>query len=326
MSKKKLNNKGFAVSAMLYTLLTAFLLFLGASLAQFSSSAKILSNANKDLTDGFTYDIGVYYKVNGGQPESSPSYKLNGQFLIDGEVYKNFVNKGKTPWTLFATTNFSYVNKYSYPAVGLPYAPLTNDFVNNTVKLKRNGYRFVGWSNPEIKWEYKGSQPTYGPVETYNLINNTNLLDYMKKHNPDETKEVNTLQIIYTAKWDVDVFVYYIYPENASGSTLSEVKVDPITLARYKYVEGPNDSLAYDNKLLSDINDSDSLINYSQFGSNCTNLNQKVNFYDGNKNNVEEGVTINNNIKALLNKYHDGKGKDSSTIQIIVDRRGSTCN
>lgn len=57
MSKKKLNNKGFAVSAMLYTLLTAFLLFLGASLAQFSSSAKILSSANSDLTDGIAYDI-----------------------------------------------------------------------------------------------------------------------------------------------------------------------------------------------------------------------------------------------------------------------------
>lgn len=47
-----LNNKGFAVSTVLYTLLTAFLLFLGATLAMFSTSTSVVGNANTDLTDG----------------------------------------------------------------------------------------------------------------------------------------------------------------------------------------------------------------------------------------------------------------------------------
>lgn len=47
-----LNNKGFAVSTILYTLLIAFLLFLGATLAMFSSSNSIISNANDDLING----------------------------------------------------------------------------------------------------------------------------------------------------------------------------------------------------------------------------------------------------------------------------------
>lgn len=47
-----LNNKGFAVTAVLYTLLIAFLMFLGAALAMFSSSSRIIGNANDDLING----------------------------------------------------------------------------------------------------------------------------------------------------------------------------------------------------------------------------------------------------------------------------------
>lgn len=51
-----LNNKGFAVSTVLYTLLIAFLLFLGATLAMFSSSNSLVSNANKDLINGTKFE------------------------------------------------------------------------------------------------------------------------------------------------------------------------------------------------------------------------------------------------------------------------------
>lgn len=47
-----LNNKGFVVSTILYTLLIAFLLFLGVLLSTFSSSTDIISNANSDLVNG----------------------------------------------------------------------------------------------------------------------------------------------------------------------------------------------------------------------------------------------------------------------------------
>ena len=50
-----LNNKGFAVSTILYTILIAFLLFLGITLSMFSSSNSIISNANNDLVNGTVF-------------------------------------------------------------------------------------------------------------------------------------------------------------------------------------------------------------------------------------------------------------------------------
>lgn len=51
-----LNNKGFAVSSVLYTLLIAFLLFLGAALAQFSASSSLIGKANDDLVNGSSFE------------------------------------------------------------------------------------------------------------------------------------------------------------------------------------------------------------------------------------------------------------------------------
>lgn len=52
-----LNNKGFAVSSVLYTLLIAFLLFLGAALAQFSTSSSLIGKANDDIVNGTQFDV-----------------------------------------------------------------------------------------------------------------------------------------------------------------------------------------------------------------------------------------------------------------------------
>lgn len=51
-----LDNKGFAVSSVLYTLLIAFLLFLGAALAQFSASSSLIGKANDDLVNGSSFE------------------------------------------------------------------------------------------------------------------------------------------------------------------------------------------------------------------------------------------------------------------------------
>ena len=59
-----LNNKGFAVSSVLYTLLIAFLLFLGAALAQFSSSSSLIGKANDDIVNGTQFEA-VQVKPNG---------------------------------------------------------------------------------------------------------------------------------------------------------------------------------------------------------------------------------------------------------------------
>lgn len=59
-----LNNKGFAVSSVLYTLLIAFLLFLGAALAQFSASSSLIGKANDDLVNGSSFEA-MQIKPNG---------------------------------------------------------------------------------------------------------------------------------------------------------------------------------------------------------------------------------------------------------------------
>ena len=53
-----LNNKGFAVSAVLYTLLILFLVFLGVSLSMFSASNNLISFGNRDLVDGVKFEVG----------------------------------------------------------------------------------------------------------------------------------------------------------------------------------------------------------------------------------------------------------------------------
>lgn len=47
-----MNNKGFAVSSILYTILICFLMFLGAAMAMFSSSNGLVVAANDDIING----------------------------------------------------------------------------------------------------------------------------------------------------------------------------------------------------------------------------------------------------------------------------------
>lgn len=127
MFKSKLGNKGFAVSSVLYTLLVAFLLFLGAALAEFSTSAKLLSKANEDMTDGLEYDINAVYYEDGSRTSpvtinnlsefpykpSDPSksgHTFNEFLSYDNGGNANTADSG----TLYCTSNNSYEN-YSFP-------------------------------------------------------------------------------------------------------------------------------------------------------------------------------------------------------------------
>lgn len=47
-----MNDKGFAISSVLYLLLVTFLMFLMLSMAQFSGATSVIAHANDDLTDG----------------------------------------------------------------------------------------------------------------------------------------------------------------------------------------------------------------------------------------------------------------------------------
>ena len=54
-----LNNKGFAISSVLYLLLVSFLMFLAITLAQFSASSAVIGRANDDLVDGKDLKVDV---------------------------------------------------------------------------------------------------------------------------------------------------------------------------------------------------------------------------------------------------------------------------
>lgn len=69
-----LNNKGFAVSSVLYTLLIAFLLFLGAALAQFSASSSLIGKANDDLVNGSSFEA-IQIKPNGACKDGNEWYQ-----------------------------------------------------------------------------------------------------------------------------------------------------------------------------------------------------------------------------------------------------------
>ena len=47
-----MDNKGFAVSSVLYAILICFLMFLGAAMAMFSSSNSLVVSANDDIING----------------------------------------------------------------------------------------------------------------------------------------------------------------------------------------------------------------------------------------------------------------------------------
>ncbi len=67
-----LNNKGFAVSTILYTILIAFLLFLGVTLAMFSTSINIIGNANNDLINNTAFKV---VQVKDANPGCGSSYQ-----------------------------------------------------------------------------------------------------------------------------------------------------------------------------------------------------------------------------------------------------------
>ena len=94
-----LNNKGFAVSTILYTLLIAFLLFLGATLAMFSSSNSIISNANNDLINGTKLsDVQVIEKYNPIDFDDYDSLNNTSKFYVNNKEKFICSNDGGFKW------------------------------------------------------------------------------------------------------------------------------------------------------------------------------------------------------------------------------------
>lgn len=90
-----LNNKGFAVSSVLYTLLIAFLLFLGAALAQFSSSTSLIGKANDDIVNGTQFEA-MQVKPNGACTKDDDGNIISKWYQDDNGNTSNTIVRIKT--------------------------------------------------------------------------------------------------------------------------------------------------------------------------------------------------------------------------------------
>ena len=127
-----LNNKGFAVSSVLYTLLIAFLLFLGAALAQFSASSSLIGKANDDLVNGTSFEA-MQIKPNGAC-EGGKSWYQDGDGNISDTIVRIKSKYGTIYWPKdFKGPNFS-VNGDSFSANTSTSnnGKITAEFISNT--------------------------------------------------------------------------------------------------------------------------------------------------------------------------------------------------
>ena len=154
-----LNNKGFAVSTILYTLLIAFLLFLGATLAMFSSSNSIISNANNDLINGTKFEA-IQVKPQGACTNDAKWY----QSISDTES-NTIVN---------SNTIVRIKSRY-----GTMYWP--KDFPNSSLEVNGDtinikvGDDNVDYANGKIKVSYDESSVTdeYGTLTFEDIETNS---------------------------------------------------------------------------------------------------------------------------------------------------------
>lgn len=218
-----LNNKGFAITSVLYTLLIAFLLFLGACLTQFSSSTKIFSKANTDLSNQYLlpdtvsewpYGVRVYYIIdenNYKYPGRSGSAVFNG---LPSNYYFNVKNKDGKYVNTFIMQNgsnesYSVFGIFNSDSIG--YKISLSDLPSKNImdSVKTNGYVLNGW-DVEAQYLYKDDCLGDKKNKTINAeINRFNLSKYIKNNAPDSKCEVNYIQVFYRAKWEPNVNIYY---------------------------------------------------------------------------------------------------------------------
>lgn len=154
-----LNNKGFAVSAVLYTTLIAFLLFLAVVLSMFSSSSDLVRNANTDL-------------INGNKFEAKQVRLTSTWYLINN--YGSTIEKKTCQATTGPNTgtNYYYYYYYESPIIvkinsryGTYYWP--KDFITKNVSgVELKPYKNEIYENVNGTIKYKGasSESTDGKI------------------------------------------------------------------------------------------------------------------------------------------------------------------
>ncbi len=134
-----LNNKGFAISAILYALLISFLLFLLVALNMFSASTNILNASNDDI--------------------------VNGKSLYANQVIPN--NACPYPSSSWFNAGSTVVKVYS--RYGVKYFP--RDFSNST------GSTANGKLKAYVSWNYADSKPSKNPFNLSNENNGAPVLN-----------------------------------------------------------------------------------------------------------------------------------------------------
>lgn len=166
-----LNNKGFAVSTILYTLLIAFLMFLGVTLAMFSSSINIIGNANIDLINNTAFRAIQVKDVSPGC----------------GSSYQWYQKVDKTNSNTIVTSD-TIVRINSRYGTGTMYWP--KDFPGNSLSVIGSNVNITATgSNGNISVRYDESQnndPSNGLYGTLTFTDNKGT----NQTNDDETKTV----------------------------------------------------------------------------------------------------------------------------------------
>ena len=156
-----LNNKGFAVSSVLYTLLIAFLMFLGALLAQFSSSINIIGKANNDIINETNF---IAEQVRFAEDETHKC----GEHYKWYQTYEN--NKLKNSGTIVRI-------KSKYGTMYWPKDFVAENEPNIKIEVDNNQFIESGLLNGNIKVDYDPStydkdKGFYGKLTFTDIINN----------------------------------------------------------------------------------------------------------------------------------------------------------
>lgn len=177
-----INNKGFAVSTVLYTLLIAFLMFLGVALAQFEISSGIIGKANDDLVNGTKFEVSqvkpsgyVYYFDSEGNKVTLDS---GDDKKIISCISSSNTERESLGLNLENNKNFNYMNfqeRYWYESdtivriksrYGTKYWP--KNFENASIST-RDGFSFLivpGNPSGNIEVTYEGNVLKFKDIKT----------------------------------------------------------------------------------------------------------------------------------------------------------------
>ena len=125
----KLNNKGFAVTAVLYGLLILFVILVGSYLTVLNTRKNRLDNLIKEMEDEYNGVISVPNSESNSEPESGSNdinYEVNITLIAKDDdkietldTYTSTVSYGGSFSHTFTIDNKMYVNKNVYPISSL---------------------------------------------------------------------------------------------------------------------------------------------------------------------------------------------------------------